>query len=226
MATDTLLLPPRRFPPTPVGPRLDWLVLADAFELACLTRCSAAPLTDVGPWRQSEGYRTGMIEFNQEPAAERMKHLLARLDIAVAHEVTTGGLRRRYQLHRLYVPRTDRVAYAAAVETGWRQGRQELLTPSTGGTSAARRVWRPRLAAAAWRAALLGAGRHVRKHILGVRLNDQDLAAVLVRGATVLEVPATLVPGAGCTVVSVRNGADAERIMQHAAPPSPLSLGH
>ena len=71
-----------------------------------------------------------------------------------------------------------------------------------------------RLAAAAWRSALLAAGRHVRRHILGVRLTDRELAAVLIRAAAVLDVPARLRPGTGCFLVSVADGPDRERILQ------------
>ena len=100
---------------------------------------------------------------------------------------------------------------------GGRQGRRELIGPTLLGSSTPRRVWRPRLAAAAWRSALLAGGRHVRRHILGVRLTDRDLAAVLVRGAALLDVPALLRPGAGCFVVSVADGPDRERILESTA---------
>ncbi|PWU44334.1 hypothetical protein DLJ46_26640, partial [Micromonospora globispora] len=65
--------------------------------------------------------------------------------------------------------------------------------------------------------ALLAGGRHVRRHSLGIRLADRELAAVLVRGAALLDAPAMLRPGAGCFVVSVANGPDRERILDRAA---------
>ncbi|TDC64618.1 hypothetical protein E1258_07670, partial [Micromonospora sp. KC207] len=139
--------------------------------------------------------------------------LLARLEIPVRHEVITGGLRRRYELHRLQVPREHQATYATLVDIGWRQGRRELIGGPASGASAPRRAWRPRLAAAAWRAALLAGGRHVRRHILGIRLTDREFAAVLVRGAVLLEVPVLLRPGAGCFVVSVADGPDRDRIL-------------
>lgn len=193
-------------------PPLDWLTLADAFEVACMMRCTRPP-AGVPRRRPVEPYRT-TAEFNREDAALRMRQLLTRLDIPVEHEVAVGGLRRRYELHRLRVGGTSRSAYPVLLDTGWRQGRRELLGPPVPGASAARRVWRPRLAAAAWRSALLAGGRHVRRHILGVRLTDRELAAVLVRGATLLDVPAELRPGAGCFVVSVADGPDRERILE------------
>lgn len=201
--------------PSPVPPPLDWLTLVEAFEVACLVRCTPPPAT-VARRPELGTYRGGMAEFNREDAARRMRQLLGRLGVPVEHELATGGLRRRYELHRLSVPREHRSTYAALLETGWRQGRRELLGGPVPGVSTARRVWRPRLAAAAWRAALLAGGRHVRRHSLGIRLVDRDLAAVLVRGAALLEVPATLRPGAGCCLVSVPNGPHRTRIVDSA----------
>jgi hypothetical protein len=211
-STTLLDRPGRSSPPPP----LDWLTLADAFEVACLVRCTPPPATDAR--RVDAGtHRGGIAEFNRQDAAQRMRQLLQRLDVPVEHELTTGGLRRRYELHRLSVPRAHRSAYATLLAAGWRQGRRELLGGPVPGASPARRVWRPRLAAAAWRAALLAGGRHVRRHSLGIRLADRDLAAVLVRGAALLDVPAVLRPGAGCFLVSVANGAHRARIVESAA---------
>ncbi|AXO37423.1 hypothetical protein [Micromonospora sp. B006] len=197
------------------SPPLDWLTLTDAFEIACMVRCTPPPAADVR--RLDPGpHRGGIAEFNREDASHRMRQLLGRLDVPVQHELTTGGLRRRYELHRLAVPPQHRAAYANLLTTGWRQGRRELLGGPFPGASAARRLWRPRLAAAAWRAALLAGGRHVRRHCLGIRLADRDLAAVLVRSAALLEVPAALRPGAGCFLVIVPNGEYRTRITESA----------
>ncbi|WP_320068634.1 hypothetical protein [Micromonospora sp. RTGN7] len=213
MAPEPTLLDRPRLPAAP--PPLDWLTLTDAFEVACLLRCTSAPAGPAGAGRHTvaPAHIGPAAEFNREDAAHRMRQILARLEIPVVHEVTTGGLRRRYELHRLQVPREYRATYATLVEAGWRQGRRELLGGLVPGATTARRVWRPRLAAAAWRAALLAGGRHVRRHILGIRLTDRELAAVLVRGAALLEVPALLRPGAGCFVVSVAGGPDRDRIL-------------
>ncbi|WP_343450358.1 hypothetical protein [Micromonospora oryzae] len=218
MPLEPTLLDRPRLPAAPAP--LDWVTLADAFEVACLLRCVSAPAAPAAPVRAgrrpaapAHPHAGPAAEFNREDAAHRMRQLLARLEIPVRHEVTTGGLRRRYELHRLQVAREHRAAYAALAETGWRQGRRELLGGPASGASAPRRTWRPRLAAAAWRASLLAGGRHVRRHILGIRLTDRELAAVLVRGAALLEVPALLRPGAGCFVVSVADGPDRDRIL-------------
>ncbi|MDH6461668.1 hypothetical protein M2302_001843 [Micromonospora sp. A200] len=210
MAPQPTLLDRPPVPPPP--PPMDWLTLGDAFEVACLVRCTPPPAAERGP---IEPYRP--VEFNREDAALRMRQLLNRLAVPVEHEVVSGGLRRRYELHRLHVPREHRAAYAELRESGWRRGRRELLGGPAPGASTARAAWRSRLAAAAWRSALLAGGRHVRRHILGVRLTDRELAAVLVRSAALLDVPALLRPGAGCFVVSVADGPDRLRIMDRAA---------
>ncbi|MGC4896214.1 hypothetical protein [Micromonospora sp. DT31] len=205
--TATLLDPPH---PTP----LDWLTVTDAFELACMVRCSTPP--PVPRRADADPYRSGVAEFNRADAAHRMRQLLDRLDVPVGQGLTTGGLRRRYELHRLSVPPEHRPTYAALLADGWRRGRRELLGGPFPGASAARRLRWSRLAAAAWRAALLAGGRHVRRHCLGIRLADRDLAAVLVRGAALLDVPTALRPGAGCFLVVVPNGEHRARITESA----------
>ncbi|MEU7925655.1 hypothetical protein [Micromonospora sp. NPDC049107] len=213
MARDPALLDRPRPPATP--PPLDWLTLGDAFEASCLLRCTAPPTgarSSAPPPALAPG-----VEFNREDAAQRMRQLLARLDIPVTQEVTVGGLRRRYEVHRLWVPPEHRGTYGRLMDAGWWQGRRELLGGPLPGASPARRRWVSRLAAAAWRSALLAGGRHVRRHILGVRLTDRELAAVLIRGAAVLDVPAVLRPGTGCFLVSVADGPDRERILHSAS---------
>ncbi|WP_433532380.1 hypothetical protein ACQPYA_10275 [Micromonospora sp. CA-263727] len=226
MVAEPILLDRHRPPPTqpppaqppPVLPLLDWTTLADAFETACLLRCMpppAAPGQRLARLPAQTG-RAATIEFNREEAARRTRQLLDRLGIPVRHERAVGGLRRRYELHRLDVPREHRAAYLTLVENGWHRGRRELLGGPLPGASTVRRLRRTGLAAAAWRAALLAGGRHVRRHILGVRITDRELAAVLVRGAALLDVPAMLRAGTGCYLVSVAHGRDRDRILQHA----------
>ncbi|WBB51762.1 hypothetical protein O3597_15885 [Verrucosispora sp. WMMA2044] len=203
--------------PASAPPPLDWTTLADAFETACLLRCMPPPATPAHRQAGQQPVGPTTIEFNREEAARRTRQLLGRLDIPVRHEVAVGGLRRRYELHRLHVEREHRPTYGAIVENGWRRGRRELLGGPVPGASTARRLWRTRLAAAAWRAALLAGGRHVRRHILGVRITDRELGAVLVRGAALLDVPALLRPSTGCFLVSVAHGRDRDRILRYAA---------
>ncbi|MBM0234450.1 hypothetical protein JNW91_23020 [Micromonospora sp. STR1_7] len=213
MTREPALLDGLRTPTTP--PPLDWLTLADAFEAACLLRCTPPPTAARPGTRLASS--TPSVEFNREDAAQRMRQLLGRLDIPVTHEAAVGGLRRRYELHRLWVPREHHGAYTRVLDAGWWQGRRELLGGPLPGASPARRRWVSRLAAAAWRSALLAGGRHVRRHILGVRITDRELAGVLIRAAAVLDVPARLRPGTGCFLVSVADGPDRERILHSAA---------
>ncbi|MGW0431449.1 hypothetical protein ACWDV4_02695 [Micromonospora sp. NPDC003197] len=206
-------------PPT----RLAWSTLVDAFELACLLRCASMPtrptMTQYGqrPHHRPLTSARTVVEFSQPTAAERMRQLMGRLEIPVDEEIVTAGLRRRYTVHRLGVPARCQAEYTATIDLAWRQARETLHSPVAAGTSTVRQQWRPRLAAAAWSAVLLGAGRHIHKHILGVRVNDQDLAGVLVRSAQLLGATASLDRRSGCFLVSVPAGLDKRRIMQSTA---------
>lgn len=196
--------------------RLDWSRLSDAFELFCLVR--AASVTPMAGSRAQAARRPAgtCVEFNREAAARRMAQLLYRLDLPYAHELVVAGLRRRYQLHRMSVPAPAADNYTELMSTAWRQGRAAVLNTVAVGTSAPAHHWRLRLAGAAWRGVLLAAGRHMRKHILGVRVTDQDLAAVLVRGAQLFDAPATLARQTGCLLVSVPGGEAAGRVLRGA----------
>lgn len=185
--------------------RLDRSRLADAFELACLVR--ATSLTPDGGVRVGHPRRpatsAGTVEFSAEHAARRMGQLMRALELPYAHETAEAGLRRRYLLHRVSVPGEHRAAYLEINEGAWRQGRAAVLSTALVGGSAPAHAERLRLAGSAWRGVLLAAGRHMRKHILGVRVTDQDLAAILVRGAHLLGAQATLSRQAGSLLVSV-----------------------
>ncbi|WP_018253298.1 hypothetical protein [Salinispora mooreana] len=201
---------------------LDWLTLTAGFEAACILRCVTAPTTA----RRQRGvpvHPPERVEFNREDAAQRLRHLLYQLEVPVTHERAVGGLRRRYELHQLTVAPAHQSGYAAMLDASWRRGRAELIGAPVPSASGARRVGRTRLAAAGWRAALLAGGRHIRRHILGIRVTDRDLAAILVRSAALLDAPAILRPGTGCYLVSVPHGTARERIMQatELGPPPP-----
>lgn len=196
--------------------RLDWSRLSDGFELFCLVRAtSVAPM--VGARAVAARLpASSCVEFNREAAARRMAQLLHRLGLPYAHEVEVAGLRRRYQLHRMSVPGPAVDEYNELMSTAWRQGRAAVLNMVAVGTSAPAHQRRLGLAGAAWRGVLLAAGRHMRKHILGVRVTDQDLAAVLVRGAQLFDAPATLSRQTGCLLVSVPGGVAAGRVLRGA----------
>jgi hypothetical protein len=219
----TLLAAPPSPPELPT--RLDWSSLVDAFEMVCLVRSTSISSLRAVPDRQRHPvYGTQVAEFNQEPAARRMWQLLRRLDVPCTHEVAVAGLRRRYHLQRLYIPGSHQAAYAALLAGAWRQGSDVVLRPVAMGASAPRHLWRPRLAGAAWRAVLLAAGRHKRKHTLGVRVTDQHLAAVLVRSAQLFDAPATLVRHPGCFLISVPGGLAAGRVMRGAGAGTALDV--
>lgn len=203
-------------------PPLDRRTLTAAFEAACLLRCATAP-TAARRQRGAPGHPPGRVEFNREDAAQRLRHLLHQLEVPVTHERAIGGLRRRYELHRLTIAPAQQPGYAATLAASWRRGRGELIGAPVRDASLPRRVGRTRLAAAAWRAALLAGGRHIRRHILGIRVTDRDLAAILVRSAALLDAPAILRPGTGCYLVSVPHGPARVRIMQatELGPPPP-----
>lgn len=203
-------------------PPLDWRTLTAAFEAACLLRCVTAP-TAARRQRGAPVHPPAQVEFNREDAAQRLRHLLHQLEVPVTHERAVGGLRRRYELHRLTIAPAQQPGYAAILGASWRRGRGELIGAPVRDASLPRRVGRTQLAAAAWRAALLAGGRHIRRHILGIRVTDRDLAAILVRSAALLDAPAMLRPGTGCYLVSVPQGPARVRIMQatELGPPPP-----
>ena len=195
-------------------PWLDWPALVEALEVAALVRCTpigAAP--EAHQWGPHSVHGVLVAEFSQQVAAHRMAYLLGRLSLPVTREATVAGLRRRYQLHRLYVPLAERAGYAALMAAAWSQGRTAILDPTASGGSSARQLWRPRLAEAVWRSVLTAAGRHLHKNILGVRVTDADLAAMLIRGAQILGARATLRRRSGCFLVSVAVGPDKQRLL-------------
>ena len=169
--------------------------LPAAFEAACLVRCAYA-----------QGRPAAVIEFDRGDAAGRLTSLLTRLGVAAAHEVQTGGGRRRYDLQRVHVPEAQRVATARMIAAAWRQGRQALLGNETLGATSPRHAQRLTLAHATWRAALLAGGRRKRGDLMWVRLSDHEMAAVLVRAARLLEVAIEVSRRPGCLVVAVPAG--------------------
>jgi hypothetical protein len=184
------------------------VVLADAlpgaFESACLVECVdttrpqrqplPAPVPQAGE---------AVAEFDREDAADRLVYLLEGLGCEAAREIRIGGGRRRYEVHRVLVPESQRLATSRMLSAARRQGRQALLGTEQLGASSPRHVQRVTLAQAAWRAALLAAGQRRRGHLLWVTLRDQEIAAVLVRAARLMGVNAEVARRPGCLVVTV-----------------------
>ena len=169
--------------------------LPAAFEAACLVHCAYV-----------QGRPAAVIEFDRGDAAGRLTSLLTRLGVAAAHEVQTGGGRRRYDLQRVHVPEMQRAGTGRMMAAAWRQGRQALLGNETLGASSPRHAQRVTLAHAAWRAALLAGGRRKRGDLMSVRLGDHEMAAVLVRAARLLDVATEVSRRPGCFMVAVPAG--------------------
>ena len=125
------LVDPRTRPARPApAPRrrpspLDWLTLGDAFEAACLLRCTPPP-TAARPGAARRRTPPGWSSTGRTPRSG-CGNYSAGWTSRSTHEVAVGGLRRRYELHRLWVPREHQDAYARMLDAGWWQGRRELL---------------------------------------------------------------------------------------------------
>ncbi|BCB90365.1 hypothetical protein [Phytohabitans suffuscus] len=207
-------------------------VLPRAFEATSLIQC-----TDVSraPGRRRPERRAAaaaaplvlpaLAEFDHEDAAVRLATLLDDLGFAARHEVTTGGGRRRYEVHGVVVPPGQRDETGRLLAAAWRQGRRALLGTDPVGSSSPRNAQRGMLARAAWRAALLAGGRRLRADFLGVRLGDQEMAAVLVRAARLLGVTAGVLPRPGCLLVTVSDLDERSRVMRTLQTARPAPAG-
>lgn len=195
-------------------------VLATAFEATSLIQCTEVSRT---PGRRP-GWRGApamaplglptLAEFDGGEAAARLATLLGDLGFPATHEVTIGGGRRRYQVHGVTIPADQRDSAVRLLATAWRQGRRALLGTDPIGASSPRNAQRATLARAAWRAALLAGGRRLRADSLGVRLGDQEMAAVLVRAARLLGVTAGVMTRPGCLLVTVSNMDERTRVLR------------
>lgn len=195
--------------------------LPGAFEATCLIQC-----TDVSraPGRRRPGWPAGrttappgvpaVAEFDGAEAAARLATLLGDLGFAATHEVTIGGGRRRYEVHGVAVPPAQRDDTHRLLSAAWRQGRRALLDTDPVGSSSPRNARRAALARAAWRSALLAGGRRLRADFLGVRLGDQEMAAVLVRAARLLGVTAGVLTRPGCLLVTVSDVDERSRVLR------------
>jgi hypothetical protein len=191
--------------------------LRRAFEASCLVRC-----TDVGRLasraprgRQVRLERTAspaLAEFNHEQAARRLVELLARTGHHASHRTHDGGVRRRFTVHQVLIDGGERAAVYRTLSAGWTQGRRAMLDTAPVGASSPHNERRADLGRRAWRAALLAGGSRLRGDVLGVRLGNQEMAAVLVRAARLLDVTAVVLPRPGCLLVTV--SALEDRIMR------------
>jgi hypothetical protein len=112
------------------------------------------------------------------------------------------------------VPEPCRAGAHQQLDDAWQEGWDALLDTATTGSSSPRRSYRVALSAAAWRAALLAAGRRSRSVSLGVRVSDRDTATLLLRGARMLGVPAAMHPRSGCWLLTVPPGPPLETLLR------------
>ncbi len=160
-----------------------------------------------------------LAEFNQPEAAERLCRLLTDLGAAATWATLVGGGRRQYFVHRVTIPAAAWSSTTQHLAAGWRQGRHFLLRTDPVGASSPHNARREALARRAWQAASLAAGRQRRGGLFGVRLADQEMAAVLVRGARLLGATASIRSRPGCLQVSVTSVTSEATLLEITTPP-------
>lgn len=190
-----------------------------SFEAAMLVRCTAAGR---GPAWADPG-RLGFpglpgastdpaVEFSQGPAAQRLAELLHESGVPVHQDMYVAGTRHRYRVHRV-ITTSDA---CRGLDAAWRSGYRELCGRREGGYLSQRQRWHcDRLASAAWRAALLAAGRP-KPPLLGVRVADMETAAVLIRASRFLDVPVVLRSRPGGPLLTLQDADEVARIEQAA----------
>jgi hypothetical protein len=183
----------------------------DVFEAALLLRCtgitsSRYPRHNHRPVLPPDVF----AEFSDAQAANRLAALLRAAGVPAGRDEVIAGGRRQYQLHRVSVPAPWRAAARLKLDGAWQEGWEALLDTAATGSSSPRRSHRAALSVAAWRAAMLAAGRRSRSASFGVRVSDRDTATVLLRGARMLGVPAAMHARTGCWLLTVPSGAPLE----------------
>jgi hypothetical protein len=179
---------------------------------------TALPDTSAAPELSGAALRPVLAEFNQPEAAERLSKLLTDLGVGATWSTLVGGGRRQYFVHRVTVPPATWPVIIQQLTSGWRQGRHFLLRTDPVGASSPHNARRETLARRAWQAASLAAGRQRRGDIFGVRLADQEMAAVLVRSARLLGATAAIRSRPGCRQVS-GTSVTSDALLEIATPP-------
>jgi hypothetical protein len=188
----------------------------DVFEAALLLRCTgiASSRYPRHNHRQPALPPGVFAEFSDSSAANRLAALLRAAGVPAGRDEVVAGGRWRYEVHRVSVPQQLRVAARRQLDAAWQEGWDILLDTTVTGNSSPRRSHRAALSAAAWRAALLAAGRRLRSASLGVRVSDRDTATLLLRGARMLGVPAGMQPRTGCWLLTVPPGPPLETLLR------------
>jgi hypothetical protein len=179
----------------------------DVFEAALLLRCTGITASRY-PRHQHRPTRPAHIfaEFGDPQAANRLVALLSTVGVPAVRDEVVAGVRRQYRLHRVSVPVSWRATARRLLDVAWHEGWEVLLDTTATGTSSPRRSHRSALSVAAWRAALLAAGRRSRSSSFGVRVSDRDTATLLLRAARMLGVPAAIHARTGCWLLTVPPG--------------------
>ncbi|WP_203710462.1 hypothetical protein [Asanoa siamensis] len=177
------------------------------------------PSPGAAPASTGAAPRPVLAEFNQPEAAERLSKLLADLGVAATWATLVGGGRRQYFVHQVTTPPVAWTLLVQQLTLGWRQGRHFLLRTDPVGASSPHNARREALARRAWQAASLAAGRQRRGGVFGVRLADQEMAAVLVRSARLLGATASIRTRPGCLQVSVTSMTTDAPLLEIATPP-------
>ncbi|MFD0820363.1 hypothetical protein ACFQ0D_19085, partial [Micromonospora zhanjiangensis] len=156
------------------GPQV---ALAPQFESAVLLRCTSITAVRYPRLRRPVSRPPGVLaEFSDDRPADRLVELLAAGTFAATRVNLTAGGHRQHRLYRVVVPAERAEPLRGVFDHAWSAGRNELLAGLPVGSSSPRHTVRVELATAAWRAALLAAGRRCRPDFLGIRVSDPDTA--------------------------------------------------
>lgn len=180
----------------PVLPAAD---VVAGFEIGMLLRCVRA-----GSGRhEHRDTASTWVEFSRAEAAARLVTLLGAIGRAAVRDEYVAGGRHRYRVHRVTCADLTDPRITRAWCTGYRR-----LCDADGYRPARQRHHRVRLAAGAWRAAILAGGTRGRGGgPLAIRAPDPEVALVLVRAARVLDAPVALRTTGGRHLIEVTAGA-------------------
>lgn len=196
---------------SPLGPAERALGFEAAMMMRCTVPISARRRMD-SPLRLFGPSASGVLsEFNQAAAAYRLARLLDALGIDVRVEQNLNGGWHRYQVYRVVVSPGDGGQLQSILDSAWRSGHLLLCRSVDRLLTRWQQRDRRALATAAWRAALLAAGRR-RGGTLALRLADPDTTSVLVNGARFLGVQIRAQSRPGYHLLSVRPGTQSEQL--------------
>ena len=189
-----------------------------AFEIVMLLRCIAP----IASRRRVISHQPGprltpdpcglLAEFNHARPAYRLVRLLGMLDIDARVERRFDGGRHRYELYRVMVAAGCGEVLRGILDQAWRTG--YLLICRSAGRALPRWQQRDRraLAVAAWRAALMAAGRR-RSTSLALRLAEPETTAVLVNAARLMGVQTRAQTRPGYQLLSVCTDAHYQQLL-------------